>query len=76
MASHAGRREKSQTEQVTRHIGEETVLELDCPAPAAKVDVHESEISHPLITFQISAPQNCEQAKNRCFMTAFWSSLL
>lgn len=44
-------------------MGEETILELDPSGPAARANVTESEINHPLITFQIPALQNREQNK-------------
>lgn len=44
-------------------MGEEAILELDPSGPAARANVTESEINHPLITFQIPALQNHVQNK-------------
>lgn len=44
-------------------VGEEPILDLDPTAPAARDNVHELEINHPLITFQICALQNCKKDK-------------
>lgn len=44
-------------------MSEETILDIDPPGPAARVNVHEAEINHPLITFPISALQNYKQNK-------------
>lgn len=61
---HPRGREESQAEyHRTRYVGEESILDLDPTAPAARDNVHELEINHPLITFQISALQNCEKDK-------------
>lgn len=57
------RERKAKQNQGTRHRSEETILELDPPAPAARANVQESETNHSLITFQIPALQNCEQNK-------------
>lgn len=42
---------------------EEPILDLDPTAPAARDNVHELEINHPLITFEICALQNCKKDK-------------